>query len=112
VLNVHAPTEDTIDDMNGRFSEELEQVFNKLPKYYMKMLIGDFNSKVGRENYFKPTIGNDSSHEISNANGVRVVNSATQKILLAKVRCFHIVTFTNLLGRLLMERRTIKLTTF
>jgi hypothetical protein len=29
VLNVHAPTEDQIDDIKDRFYEELEQVFDK-----------------------------------------------------------------------------------
>jgi hypothetical protein len=37
------------------------------------MLLGDFNAKIGREEIFKPTIGNESLHEISNDNGVRVV---------------------------------------
>jgi hypothetical protein len=32
VLNVHAPTEDKIDDMKDSFYEELERVFDKLPK--------------------------------------------------------------------------------
>jgi hypothetical protein len=32
VLNVHAPTEDKIDDIKDRFYEELEQVFDKFPK--------------------------------------------------------------------------------
>jgi hypothetical protein len=36
VLNVHAPTEDKIDDIKNRFYEELEQVFYKFPKYHMK----------------------------------------------------------------------------
>jgi hypothetical protein len=31
VLNVHAPTEDEIDDVKDRFYEELEQVFCKFP---------------------------------------------------------------------------------
>jgi hypothetical protein len=48
----------------------------------MKMLLGDFNAKVGRENIFKPTIGNESLHEISNDNGVRIVNFATSKNLV------------------------------
>jgi exonuclease III len=34
VLNVHAPTEDKIDDIKDRFYEELEHVFNKFPKYH------------------------------------------------------------------------------
>jgi hypothetical protein len=36
----------------------------------MKILLGDFNVKVGRKDIFKPTIGNESLHEISNDNGV------------------------------------------
>jgi hypothetical protein len=46
VLNVHASTEDKIDDEKESFYEELERVFDKFPKYHMKML-GDFNAKVG-----------------------------------------------------------------
>jgi hypothetical protein len=49
VLNVHAPTEDKIDDIKDRFYEELEQVFDKFPKYHIKILLIDFNAKVGRE---------------------------------------------------------------
>jgi hypothetical protein len=45
----------------------------------MKNLLGDFNSKMSREGIFKATIRNESLHEISNDNGVRVVNFATSK---------------------------------
>jgi exonuclease III len=45
VLNVHAPNEDKIDDIKDMFYEELEQVFDKLLKYHMKILLGDFNAK-------------------------------------------------------------------
>jgi hypothetical protein len=76
VLNVHAPTEDNIDDIQDRFYEELEQVFDKFLRYHMKMLL-DFNAKVSREDIFKSTIGNESLHETSNDNGVRVVNFDT-----------------------------------
>jgi hypothetical protein len=45
VLNVHAPTEDKIDDTEDMFYEELEQVFDKFPRYHMKILLGYFNAK-------------------------------------------------------------------
>jgi hypothetical protein len=48
----------------------------------MKILMGGFNAKVGRENIFKPIIGNESLHEASNDNGVRVVNFATLTVML------------------------------
>jgi exonuclease III len=87
VLNVHAPTKDKIDDMKDRFYEELEHVFDKLPTYNMKILL-DFNAEVGREDIFKPTIGDESLHEISNDNGVRVVNFITSKNLIVKSTMF------------------------
>jgi exonuclease III len=57
VLNVHAPTEDKTDDMKDSFHEELERIFDKFPKYHMKILLGDFNAKVSREDILKRTIG-------------------------------------------------------
>jgi hypothetical protein len=48
----------------------------------MKVLLGDFNAKVGREDTFKPTIGNESLCQDSNDNGVRVVNFAISKNLV------------------------------
>jgi hypothetical protein len=81
ILNVHAPTEDKIDDIKERFYEELEHVFDKFPKYHILL---DFNAEVSREDIFKPTVGNESLHEISNDNGIRVVNFATSKDLTVK----------------------------
>jgi len=43
----------------------------------MKILLGDFNAKLGGENIFKSTIWNESIHQESNDNGVRIVNFAT-----------------------------------
>jgi hypothetical protein len=76
-VNLHAPCEDTSDDKKDSFYEEVGRVFDQFPRYNMKILLGDFNAKVGREDIFKPTIGKESSHEISNDNAVRVVNFAT-----------------------------------
>jgi exonuclease III len=88
VLNVHAPTEDKDDDIKDSFYEELEQVFDQFPMYHMKILLGDFNAKVWREDIFKPIIGNESLHEASNDNGVREVNFATSKNLTVKSKTF------------------------
>jgi exonuclease III len=84
VLNVHAPTEEKRDDSKNSFYEELEEIFYHFPKYHMTILLGDFNAKVGREDTFKPTIGNESLHHDSNDNGIRVVHFATSKNLVVK----------------------------
>jgi endonuclease/exonuclease/phosphatase family metal-dependent hydrolase len=117
VLNVHAPTEDKTNDVKDSFYEELERVFDKFPKYHTKILLGDFNAKVGREDVFKPTIGNESLHEISNDNGVRLVNLATSKNIRVKSMMFphfniHKYTSTspdgkthNQINHILVDRR-------
>jgi hypothetical protein len=63
----------------------------------MKILLGDFSAKVGREDIFKPKTGDESLHEISNDNGIRVVNFATFKNVIVKSVLFP-------LGHLLMEK--------
>jgi hypothetical protein len=57
VLNAHAPTEEKNDDSKDSFYEELEQMFDHFPKYHMKILLGDYNAKLGKEDIFKSTIG-------------------------------------------------------
>jgi endonuclease/exonuclease/phosphatase family metal-dependent hydrolase len=117
VLNVHASSEDKGDDVKDSFCEELGRVFDQFPRYDMKILLGDFNAKVGRENIFKRTIGDESLHEISNDNGVRVVNFATSKNLVVKSTMFkhrkiHKYPWTspegnthNQIDRILIDRR-------
>jgi exonuclease III len=105
VLNVHAPTEDKTDDVKDRFYEELECVFDKFPKYHMKILLGDFNTKAGREDIFQLTIGNESLQEVSNDNGIMLINFATSKNLGVKSTMFphrsiHKYTWTSPDGKI------------
>jgi len=60
LVNVHAPSEEKSEESKDTFYEELEQVFYHFPKYHTKILLGEFNAKVGRESIFKPTIGQES----------------------------------------------------
>jgi hypothetical protein len=78
VLKVHAPSKEKSDDSKGSFYDELVQVFD------MEILLGDFNTKFGREDIFKPTVGNETLHQDNNDSGVRTVNFATSKTLAVK----------------------------
>jgi hypothetical protein len=53
VLNIHAPTKDTTDNVKDSFFKEMECVFDKFPKYHMKILLGDFSAKVDKVDIFK-----------------------------------------------------------
>jgi hypothetical protein len=56
------------DDVKDSSCEELGRVFDQFPRYDMRILLRDFNAEISREDIFKPTIGDESSHEISNEN--------------------------------------------
>jgi hypothetical protein len=45
---LRGPTKDKTDDVKGSLDEELENVFDKFPKYHMNILLGDF----GQLRYF------------------------------------------------------------
>jgi hypothetical protein len=64
---VHALTEDENDHTKISF----------MRKYHMKIMLGDFSTKLEREDIFKPTTGIKNLHEIVNDNGIREVNFAS-----------------------------------
>jgi hypothetical protein len=64
---------------------------------------------VEREGIFKSTIGNESLHEISNANVVGIVNFVTQKYLILRVEFSHITPFINTHGLIPMEECVVRL---
>ena len=81
---MHAPSEEKTDDSkDGFFYEELEQVLDHFPKHHSKILLRDCNAKLGKEDIFKPAIGNGRLHLGINDIGVRIVNFATSKYLAA-----------------------------
>jgi hypothetical protein len=79
VLNVQCPCKDERDDIQDSFCEELGHVFDRFPRYGVTVLLSVFNAEVGREDIFKLTVRIESSHEISNDSGIRVVNFASSK---------------------------------
>jgi len=75
----------------------------------MKFLLGDFSAEVGRWNIFKPAIQNESLHQGSNDNGVRIVNFVTSTNLVVKSTKFP---HPNIHGLILMRRFTTRLMTY
>jgi hypothetical protein len=45
------------DDVKDSFCEELGCVFDKFPEYHTKILLGDFNVKVGGETFSNQQLG-------------------------------------------------------
>jgi hypothetical protein len=76
IISFYAPTEEAEDDVKDHFYELLEEQVEKLPSYDIKIILGDANAKVGREDIWKPAIGKESLHQESNDNGTRLTSFA------------------------------------
>ncbi|XP_055622300.1 uncharacterized protein LOC129765886 [Toxorhynchites rutilus septentrionalis] len=51
IINVHCPHEGRPDDEKESFYAQLEQVYDSCPQRDVKIVIGDVNAQVGRENF-------------------------------------------------------------
>jgi hypothetical protein len=66
---VHASTKQKRGDSKQFLRGMRAGFFYHFPKYHMTILLGDFNAKLGREDIFKPTIGNENLLEDNDDNG-------------------------------------------
>jgi hypothetical protein len=60
LINVPAPTNKKTEEIKEEFYNLLEQNMNQIAGSDIKIILGDFNAKVGKESIYKPTIGNES----------------------------------------------------
>ena len=79
LICAHAPTEEKEEIQKDDFYEDLERMYKKAPKHDIKIVMGDFNAKVGKEPDLRPNIGKYSLHEETNNNGWRMTDFAITK---------------------------------
>ena len=78
VTVVYAPTEDAECVVKDNFYRELNDVQSGLPTHDIKLVLGDFNARVGRDFAAHPgVIGRHSYHSESNDNGRRMLDFCT-----------------------------------
>lgn len=88
MINCYAPMENKNDDIKTVFYDELEMLYDSLPNWKPKIVIGDFNAKISRETMFRPTIGKESLHRETNENGNMLVTSASNRNMVISSTMF------------------------
>lgn len=88
IVNVHAPTEEKDGIIKEQFYDELERTCDRVQRYDMLIVLGDFNAKVGRRECQKGVLGRYSLHEESNDNGILLCQFAARNNVIIKSTCF------------------------
>lgn len=79
IICAHAPTLDSDESEKDIFYDQLERTYDTIPAYDMKIVLGDYNAKVGQEQQFSGTIGKHSLHTDTNDNGMRLISFAASR---------------------------------
>ena len=100
IFNVHCPHEETSETVKEAFYAELEEKFDSCPQRDVKIVIGDMNARIGTEEMYKPVIGPNSLHTVTNDNGQRCINFAASRGMVVRSTFFprkdiHKVTWTS-----------------
>ena len=76
---MHAPTNEKTEETKEEFYNLLEQTISQIASSDIQIVLEDFNAKVGKENVYKPAIGNESLHNEANDNGMKMIQFALSK---------------------------------
>lgn len=82
IINFHAQTEEKDDVTKESLYQELERIFDTIPSNDIKIVMRDFNAKIGRESIYKDAIGKHNLHLESNDNGTRVIDFAMARDMM------------------------------
>jgi endonuclease/exonuclease/phosphatase family metal-dependent hydrolase len=89
LISVYAPTEDSPDVIKDDFYDQLSQECEKAHGYDILILLGDFNAKIGRENFIATVAGKYTLHEVTSENGKRLGQLAARNNMIIKSTCFE-----------------------
>ncbi|XP_060665604.1 craniofacial development protein 2-like [Drosophila nasuta] len=91
IICAHAPTEEKDDAVKDAFYARLEDTYDRCPNHDVKIILGDFNAKIGRERIFDRTVGQFSLHETTSNNGFRLIDFATARnMVVSSTRFRHL----------------------
>lgn len=91
VIQCYAPTEPDDDSSKDEFYSQLDTTIHSLPGGDIKILIGDFNAKVGSDNAnLESIMGKNGLGDVRNDNGERLVDlCARHSLFIGGTRFLH-----------------------
>lgn len=90
LISAHAPTEEKEKEDKDAFYELLENTLGKIPKHDVKIILGDMNAQIGKEDTdsFRNNVGIHSAHDVTNNNGMRLIDFASSRNMVISSTCF------------------------
>lgn len=90
IISCHAPTENTDEDEIEAFYDLLDKTCESTRQHDMLLICGDFNAKIGREQFVSNVAGRFSLHETTSDNGIKLCDFAsTNKLWIKSVSFPH-----------------------
>jgi hypothetical protein len=78
-INAQTSTEDKSEDEKNAFYDNVRRLYDNYPKHDIKIVIGDMNAQIGREELYQLTAGNQGFHQEIDDNGRILVNFAASR---------------------------------
>nr|XP_042906426.1 uncharacterized protein LOC122270970 [Parasteatoda tepidariorum] len=88
LICAHAPTEEKDASEKDIFYDLLMRSINSCPAQDMKIVIGDFNAKIGKEQHLRYHAGAESLHYYTSENGQRLFDLAVSENLFISSTAF------------------------
>ena len=79
IINVHLPTEEKTEEEKTVIYNLLERAYDACPGSDIKIVIGDMNAQIGKEEMYYTTINKHSLHNTSNENGLKLIDFAISR---------------------------------
>lgn len=90
IIWVYAPIEEKGEEEKVEFYADLEEAYDNSSSFDMKIILGDFNSEIGKKSIFFPTIGLHSLHNTSSNNEVMLINVVlTKRMIISSIWFSH-----------------------
>ncbi|KAK4872463.1 hypothetical protein RN001_014492 [Aquatica leii] len=84
LLNIHASTEVSKEIKKLEFYEKVEEMYNAIPNFDVKILLSDMNTKIGREERNIPITGKENLHKLTNDNEQKLIEFAAKNRMVIK----------------------------